>query len=446
MKNNSLTEGIIWKKLLFFALPLLASSFIQQLYNTVDLIFVGHFIGKEAAAAVGASTLFVTCLVGFFSGMSVGASVVTSLVFGKGEKKELKKVIHSAIGIGFVSGAIIMLIGFIFAPYFLRLINTPEEIMPLAVSYIRVYFMSVISVVTYNMGAGIIRALGNSKTPMYIQLIGGIINVIMDAVFIFFFKNGVVGVALATFFSQTVAAVLVIYYLMTIESNYKLEFKMLRIYKDHLYKIVNIGVPVGFQALVITISNVFVQYHVNGLGVDAIAAFTAYFKVELLVYLPILAFGQAITTFTSQNIGAGNYLRVKKGTKVCLLMGFISTAVLSTVLLIFGNQAFAIINNDPGVINLGTQIIRITVPFYWIYLILEVLGGSIRGSGKTVAPMAITLVNICILRTLILFIIMSYSQNIQAIAITYPITWAATAICMAVYYYKVNWMGEYVLT
>ncbi len=443
MKNNSLTEGVIWKKLLFFALPLLGTSFIQQLYNTVDLIYVGNFLGKEAAAAVGASSLFVTCLVGFFSGMSVGSSVVASYVFGTGNKRELKNVVHTAIGLSFICGIIIMIIGLIGAPYFLELINTPDEIMGMAVNYIRVYFMSIISVVTYNMGSGIIRALGNSKTPMYIQLIGGIVNVIMDGVFIVIFKFGVVGVAYATLFSQTLAALLVLNYLMHIDNQYKLELPKIRIAKAHFYKILKIGVPTGFQALVITLSNVFVQYHVNSLGVDAITAFTVYFKVELLIYLPILAIGQAITTFTSQNIGAENYDRVRKGTRVCLMMGIGITAVMSTFVLFFGRQAFGVINSDPSVVDYGLQIISITLPFYWLYLILEVLGGTIRGAGKAVPPMAIILTNICVLRTLLLFMIMSSVQNIQGIAITYPITWASTAICMGIYYWRGNWMGEF---
>lgn len=446
MNNNGLTEGIIWKKLLFFALPLLGASFIQQLYNTVDLIFVGNFLGKEAAAAVGASTLFVTCLVNFFSGMSVGSGVLTSMVFGKGDKSELKKVIHSSIGISLACGLIIMIIGLAFSPSFLRAINTPEEIMPEAVSYIRVYFISIISLVVYNMGSGVIRALGNSKTPMYIQLIGGIINVIMDAVFIFLFENGVVGVALATLFSQTVAAVMVVLYLMKLDEESRLELRKIKIHKEHLNKILKIGVPVGFQALVITLSNVFIQYYVNSLGVDSIAAFTAYFKVELVIYLPILAFGQAITTFTSQNLGAGEYLRVKQGVKVCLIMGLACTIMLSVVLLSFGRQAFALINSDKAVLDLGVQIISVTVPFYWVYVIFEVLGGSIRGSGKTTPPMIITLANICILRTVLLYVIMSYSQDIRGIAMTYPITWASTAFFMTIYYYKGDWMSKPVLT
>lgn len=444
MKNNSLTltEGVIWKNVLFFALPLLGTSLIQQLYHTVDLIYVGNFVGKEAAAAVGASTLFVTCLVGFFSGMSIGSSVVASYVFGTGNQKELKKAVHTAIALGFVSGIIIMVIGLIGAPCFLQLINTPYEIMDLAVIYIRIYFLSMISVITYNMGSGIIRAMGNSRTPMNIQLIGGIVNVIMGGIFVIVLKFGVVGVAWATLFSQTIAALMVLHYLINTDSDFKLELNKIRIDKQYFYKILKIGVPAGFQTLVITISNVFAQFHVNSLGVDAIAAFTVYFKVELLIYLPILAMGQTITTFTSQNIGAGNYDRVRKGTRVCLLMGIGITAAMSLGLLVFGKQAFGVINNDPSVVAYGLQIIRITLPFYWIYLILEVIGGTIRGAGKAVPPMAIILTNICVLRTILLFVIMSSFHDIQGIAITYPITWASTALCMGIYYWRGDWMGE----
>ncbi len=443
MKNNNLTEGAIWKKLLLFALPLLGTSFIQQLYNTVDLIYVGNFLGKEAAAAVGASSLFVTCLVGFFSGVSVGASVVASYVFGTGDKKELQKVIHTAMGLGLICGIIIMSIGLIGAPYFLKLINTPDEIMGLAVSYIRVYFISIISVVTYNMGSGIMRALGNSKTPMYIQLIGGVVNIIMDGIFIVVFKLGVGGVAFASLFSQSVAAILVLHYLMHLDHEFKLELTKIKIAKRYFYKILKIGIPTGFQALVITLSNILVQYHVNGLGVDAITAFTAYFKVELLIYLPILAIGQAISTFTSQNMGAANYDRVKKGTRVCILMGIGITAVMSTLVICFGRQAFGAINNDPSVVAYGLQIIRITLPFYCFYLILEVLGGTIRGAGKAIPPMAIILINICVLRTILVFVMMSSFHDIRGIAIAYPITWASTALGMAIYYWRGNWMGEF---
>ncbi len=403
---------------------------------------MGNFLGKEAAAAVGASTLFVTCLVGFFSGMSVGSSVVASYVFGTGDKKALKNVVHTAIALGIVGGTIIMIIGYIGAPYFLKLINTPNEIMATAITYIRVYFLSMISVVTYNMGSGIIRAMGNSKTPMVIQLIGGITNVILDAVFLLLFKNGVSGVAWATLISQSIAAILVLYFLSASDSDFKLEFNKIRIHRVCFNRILKIGIPAGLQTLVITISNVVAQYYVNSLGVDAIAAYTAYFKVELLIYLPIVAFGQAISTFTSQNIGAEKYDRVKKGTRVCILMGGGITIGMSLFLLYFGRQAFGVINSDAAVVDYGMQIIRITFPFYWLYVILEILSGTIRGSGKTLPTMVIILSNICLLRTVLLFIMMRVQNNIQGVAITYPITWASTALCMFIYYSKSNWLYQ----
>ncbi|SMP65609.1 MATE family efflux transporter [Anoxynatronum buryatiense] len=436
MKSGDMTEGVIWKKILFFALPLLGTSFIQQLYNTVDLIFVGNVLGKEATAAVGASTLFVTCLVGFFSGLSIGSGVVTSMAFGGGDQKELKKVVHSGMGIGFLCGGLIMVIGYIFAPSFVEWINTPHEIRIIAITYMRVYFISSVSMITFNMGASIIRAMGNAKMTMYIQLAGGLTNVIMNAFFLLVLKKGVEGVAWATLFSQTVAAVLVLIYLGNCDEAYRFSWRQLGIDSSHFGKIVGIGVPIGLQALLITLSNVVVQYHVNSLGVDALAAFTAYFKVELIVYLPIMAFGQAITTFTSQNMGARAFDRVRQGTLVCLVMGSIVTILLSALVMIFGRQAFGLINRDAGVIDLGINIISITVPFYWIYLIMEVTGGSIRGAGRTLPPMVITLANIGILRIALLYLIMSRVDSVKGIAITYPITWAVTAIFMAGYYLR----------
>lgn len=438
-KNINLTEGIIWKQLLFFALPLLASSLIQQLYNTVDLIFVGNYLGKEAAAAVGASSLIVTCLVGFFTGMSVGASVIIANIFGSGKKEKLKDAIHTAIGLSFVGGIVLFIIGYIGAPYFLEWMNVPQEILKPAVSYIRIYFLSLSSVITYNMGSGIMRAMGDSKTPMYIQLAGGIVHVLMDALFIVMFENGVNGVAWATLLSQTISAVLILYYLTHADSEYRLQLKKIRIHKEILLPILKIGIPAGLQSIVITLSNVFAQYHINSLGVEAIVAFTAYFKVELPLYLPIVAFGQAITTFSGQNMGAGNIERVKKGAKVCILMGIGLTIVSSTLLLIFGHQVFGIFNQDSVVIDYGMRIILTSFPFYWIYVILEVLGDTIRGAGKAIPPMVIILSNICILRVALLFIIMYSYHDVRGVAITYPITWATTALCMLVYYLKGNW-------
>lgn len=315
-KNNerNLTEGIIWKQLLLFALPLLGSSFIQQLYNTVDLLFVGNLLEKEATAAVGASSLVITCIVGFFTGLSVGTGVIVSLALGAGEKKKIEDTIHTAMGLSLAGGAVLSVIGIALAEPFLRWMNTPEEILPAAVSYARIYFLSMIPIVTYNMNSGILRALGNSKMPMLIQFAGGIVNIIMDYVSIRYWHMGVDGVAWATMGSQGAAALLSVLSLMRGERGYRLRWKKLRIQGSIFQEILKLGVPAGLQSMVITLSNVFIQYAINGFGVDEIAAFAAYFKVELLIYLPIVAFGQAMMTFSGQNAGAGKPERVKHNT------------------------------------------------------------------------------------------------------------------------------------
>ena len=441
-RTHDLTEGTIWKQLLLFALPLLGSSLIQQMYNTVDLIFVGNILGKEASAAVGASSLIITCLVGFFTGLSVGAVIIIAQCFGHKSKTDLHRAVHTAIGISFLGGVLLMVIGYIGAPYFLRWMNTPAEIWNTSLSYLRIYFLSLIPVLTYNMGSGILRAVGDSKSPLLYQLIGGITNVVMDALFLVVFDYGVDGVAWATLFSQTIAAGCVLIHLSRTNGDHRLFWMKIRIYKDFIFRILKIGVPVGLQSLVITLSNVFAQYQINNFGVDAIAAFTAYFKVELIIYLPIVAFGQAITTFSAQNIGAGIIKRVKSGTKVCLLMGITLTISTSMIVLIFGRQAFGVFNQDSSVIDYGIRIIQTSFPFYFLYVILEVLGGTIRGAGKSTPPMIIILLNICVLRTILLIFIMSFYHDVRGVAMTYPITWAVTAACMSVYFFKGKWLKQ----
>lgn len=447
MKNTvkstrDLTKGIIWKQLLLFALPLLGSSLIQQLYNTVDLLFVGNFLNNEAFAAVGASSLIITCLIGFFTGMSVGTGVVSAQSFGSKSKADLQRIVHTAIGFSFLGGAILMAIGYVGAPTFLLWMNVPTEILDISVSYLRIYFLSFVSIVTYNMGSGILRAVGDSKSPLLYQLIGGIMNVIMDAIFLVILDYGVEGVAWATLFSQTVATGCVLLHLSLTDGDHHLTWSKIRIDKDILTRILQVGIPVGLQSLVITLSNVFVQYQINGFGVEAIASFAAYFKVELVIYLPIVAFGQAITIFVAQNMGAGKIERMKKGTRDCLLMGMGLTIITSIVMLSFGREAFWIFNHDTMVIGYGIRIIRTTFPFYFLYVILEVLGGSIRGSGKTTPPMLIVLLNICVFRTILLFAIMTFYTDVRGVAMVYPITWATTSACMALYYFKGKWFEE----
>lgn len=431
---TDLTQGAIWKKLLLFALPLLLSSLVQQLYNTVDLIFVGNFLGKADSSAVGASSLLITCLIGFFGGISVGVGVVVSQIFGAGDKEKLKKAVQNAIALSLSGGAILMLVGYFLAPLFLKWLNTPAELQADAVGYLQIYFLSFISIITYNLGAGVLRALGDAKAPLYAQLIGGVLNVVMDSAFVVVFDNGIEGVAWATLIAQSAAAAYIVYRMTKLDKAYALDLRIIRFDKENLIRVIEIGVPAGLQSLVITLSNVMAQYQINSLGVDAIAAFTAYFKVELLIYLPIIAFGQAIMTFSGQNSGAGNYKRIRQGTRVCLLMG-IGVAVFSSALtLCFGSQLYHVFIKEPEVIDLGLRIIKVSFPFYFIYALFQVLGDSVRGQGKTNPPMIIAIINICVVRTIILVVIVPRNPDVCSVAMTYPITWALTAICMGIYY------------
>lgn len=442
--TKNFTQGSIWKSLLLFALPLLASSLVQQLYNTVDLIFVGREIGKSASSAIGASSLFVTCLVGFFGGMSVGSGIVIAQVFGSGRIDRLKKAIQTAVALSLAGSALLMALGYLLAPGFLTMMRTPGELMESASGYLRIYFISLPAIVTYNICAGALRALGDSRSPLYAQLIGGLLNVALDALFLLAFKGGVIEVAWATVIAQTVAAVIVAHRLTKLDSAYALSLRCIGFDREILGSILKNGIPAGIQSLLITLSNVMAQYHINALGVDAIAAFTNYFKVELIIYLPIVAFGQAIMTFSAQNTGAGNLVRTRRGTRVCLLMSMALAAGSSVLALIFGAQLFGIFTREAEVVALGLKIIAVSFPFYFIYSILQVLGDSMRGSGKTAPPMYIIMFNLCIIRTALLFILVPRFQTIQSVAVTYPVTWALTSLCMAAYYlyfHKRLWSG-----
>ena len=435
-KTTDLTTGTIWKRLLFFAIPLLLSSLVQQLYNTVDLIFVGNFIDKSASAAIGSSSLLVTCLVGFFGGMSVGSGVVVSHIFGAGETEKLSKAVHNVIALSIAGGLGFMFFGYFFAPVFLKLINTLQDIYVNAVSYLRIYFFSLVFIFVYNLGSSVLRALGDSKSPLYAQAVGGLVNIAMDYLFIRCFENGVTGAAWATFCSQGTAALLTVYSLMKLAPAYSLHLRKIGFDREILKKVILIGVPAGAQSLVITLSNIMAQYHINSFGEDAIAAYTAYFKIELIIYLPIVAFGQAVMAFAGQNMGARNYKRMREGTRICLFMSMGLAFATSLLALQFGPQLFRIFNKEPSVIETGCRIIGISFPFYFVYCILQILGDSLRGAGKVKEPMYIVLVNICIIRTILLFLIVPVVQDITGVAVTYPATWILTSVCMLVYYVK----------
>ena len=435
MKQHNLTQGSIGKGILVFLLPLLASTLIQQLYNTVDLIFVGKFCSTEATAAIGASSLIITCLIGFFNGMAVGTNVVAAHIYGKQDKKGLKNVIQTVFMIGLIGGLIVTIIGIYFAPIFLKYMNTPQSILDVAVKYLRIYTLSMISVVIYNLLCGILRAIGDSKSPMMFQIFGGIVNIIADFIFIVILKMDVQGAAIATLLSQTLTAILTIRYFYKRKEEPKLHFTMNIFDQEIFKKILMIGIPAGVQSIVITLSNIIIQSQINSFGVDAIAAFTSYFKIELILYLPIIVLGQALVSFVGQNYGAKQYDRINKGVKYSMVVSVIITMVVSTLMIINSDYVFAIFTSNVDVMKYGKEIVSITFPFYFLYAILECLSSQVRGRGISIPPMIIPLFSFCGVRIIFLIVLLIKNNSISSIALTYPISWLSAVILTGLYVY-----------
>ena len=415
MKNTNLTEGSIAKGFILFALPLFLGSLFQQLYGTVDLIFVGNYMGKTEAAAVGASGILVTCLIGLFTGISVGAGVITAQYWGAKNKENVQKSMENALFLALVGGILLMAAGQLLADWALRALNTPASILAQALVYIRIYLLAIMSMIVYNMCAGILRAMGDSRTPFLVLAAGGFLNVCMDWCFIAMLGWGVAGAALATVVSQTFTAVFLMVYIFRKENLLRQRWKIER---EMSGKIIKIGIPLGIQAMILTLSNLVVQYYINGFGEDAVAAFTVYFRVETVLYLPIVAFGQSIVTFAGQNYGARKYERIKK------------SAIVRTVLGIFCQ--------DENVIRLGLQIIGVSFPFYFIYSIMEVTGGLVRGVGKTIQSMIIVIVTLCICRIGILKLFVDQFHSLRMVAAVYPITWSLAMIAFIICFVDVS--------
>ncbi|MBQ7514930.1 MAG: MATE family efflux transporter [Schwartzia sp.] len=438
-KTLDLTQGPIARKLLLFALPLLGASLIQQLYTTVDILFVSNFLGAEASAAVGASVLLNSALVNLFTGISIGAGVVIAQAFGRKDKMQLGKSIHTSMALGLIGGVLLTVIGELTASSFLSAVNTPASIFQDAFDYVEVFVLGLTFMLVFNMAAGVMRALGNSQTPMMIQLVCGIIHVVTNYLFIAYMENGILAVAWSSVLSQVLAAIISVHYLL---KSGVMSVKKLAVDGPLTKEIIAIGLPAGLQGVVVTLSNVFVQYFINGFDVTAIAAFTAYYRIELLFYMPLCALGQAMMTFAGQNVGARLYDRVKSGLSTTLIFGVAYSFVLAAVLLWFGRETFGVFYSDPAVIDMGVTIIRIAFPFYFFYVFLETFADTLRGCGESAVPMYIVLFNQCILRTAILFGFMQLAHDIRLLVAVYPITWGTAGAMLYWYYRKGTWRKQ----
>lgn len=435
-QGNGITEGVIWKQLLIFFFPILFGTFFQQLYNTVDAVIVGRFVGKEALAAVGGSTgTLINLLVGFFVGLSSGATVIISQFYGGGREKRVSEAVHTAIAFSLACGVGLMVIGIAASPIALRAMGTPDDIMQYSLSYIRIYFLGIIPNLVYNMGAGILRAIGDSKRPLYYLMASCFTNIVLDLVLVVWLRLDVRGAAIATIVSQLVSAVLVVLQLLRTKDSYRLVIRKIRLNLFMVMRIVRIGLPAGLQSVMYSASNIIIQSSVNSLGTDTVAAWTAYSKIDSVYWMIISALGISITTFVGQNYGAGKLDRVKRGIYVCLGLSFLITAILSVTLYLGGGYIYLMFTADAAVIAKGMEILHFLVPAFATYVCIEVLSGALRGTGDCWIPMIMTAVGVCALRVLWILVAVPLKPDILTVVFSYPLTWSITSILFLVYFY-----------
>ena len=433
-EKNGITEGVIWKQLLIFFFPIGIGTFFQQLYNTEDSEIVGRFVGKEALSSVGGSAgQIINLVVGFFTGLSTGATVILSQFYGAAKKREVDESLHTSYAFAILGGILLGVLGILSAPAMLRRMNTPEELMAESTIYVRVYFAGLIFIFIYNIGAAILRAIGDSKRPLYYLIICSVVNIVLDLLFIVTMHLGVLGAALATLIAQAVSAGLVTFALMYRTQGMKLELPKIKIYQRMLGSILRIGFPAGLEAIMYSVSNIIVQVAINNFGVDTMAAWTAYSKIDFIFWMINNAFGISIMTFVGLNFGAGKWDRIKKGTQVCLGMGLVSAVALSVILMTGGHFLFGMFVDDADVVRIGMRMMNTIAPTYFLFIFIEVFSGALRAQGAVVVSTIITMVGICFLRMAWVTMIAPHG-TLEQMIFCYPISWGAGAVAMSFYY------------
>lgn len=438
---NGIVEGVIWKQLLLFFFPIVFGMFFQQLYNTADAIIVGKVVGKEALAAVGGTTgMLINLLVGFFVGVSSGASVIIAQYYGARRGEDVSCAVHTTIALSLVGGAALMVVGMLLAEDILRLMGTPEEVLVHALAYIRVYFIGVIPQLIYNIGSGVLRAVGDSRRPMMFLISAALTNIVLDVVFVIGFDMGVRGAAIATVASQCVAALLVMITLCNASGAYRVRMRSIRFHGAMLLRIIHIGLPAGLQSVMYSLSNVIIQASVNGFGTDVMAAWTAYGKIDGLFWMVCSAFGVAITTFAGQNFGAHRYDRMRRSVRVCMGLAAGTTIMMSTGIFLFGRTLLSLFTDDAHVLETGVQIIRQIVPLWITYLSIEILSGAMRGAGDSLVPTLMTLTGVCLMRVFWVSVIVPMHHRMNVLLMSYPITWTMTSVMFITYYLRGKWL------
>ena len=430
-----MTQGSTTRHLVRFALPLLAGNLFQQLYNMVDTWVVGNFVSNEAFSAVGTVTPIINTLIGFFLGMSSGAGVVISQYYGAHRPEKVREAVHTAMLLTVIMGVVFTGVGIAMTPLMLELMKTPAEVAPDQTAYLTIYFAGIMGLLLYNMGSGILRAVGDSQRPFYFLLVSAGVNTALDLLFVLKFGMGVEGVAYATIIAQAVSAVLTIAVLIGYDGSVKLSLRDLRIHWRMLKKIVAVGIPAALQMAITAFSNVFVQGYINHFGADCMSGWTAYTKIDQLVILPVQSLSLASTTFVGQNLGVGNVERAKGGVRRALYLSFAVTAVLLVPVLTLAPDMTAFFNSKPEVVSYGALLLRLLSPFYFFFCINQVYSGALRGAGNSQVPMWIMLGSFVVFRQIYLYVMANYISNeIVPIALSYPAGWFVCSAVTLLYY------------
>lgn len=433
---NGITDGVIWQQLLLFFFPILFGTFFQQLYNTADAMVVGRFVGKEALACVGgSSSQIINLIVGFFVGLSSGATVIIAQYYGARDEKNLQDTLHTAIAFSIVGSFVISILGIVLSPIILRLMNTPEYLMADSLLYLRFYFGGIIFIFIYNIGSGILRAVGDSKNPLYFLIFCCFCNIFLDLLLVMVFHMGVLGVALGTLISQALSSVLILRNLMRTKDIYRLELRKIRLHAAPLSMLLKIGLPSGLQSTMYNIANMVIQTALNSFGTDTMAAWTAFGKVDSFYWMISSAFGVAITTFVGQNYGAGKIDRMKKSVRVCFCMDLATALTLSALMYLFlGKFLLSLFTTDAEVLSIGVRIMQIIVPAYAPFVFIEIFSGALRGAGNVLIPMLLTCGGICVTRILWIFFFVPSHRAVETIIFSYPGSWVLTATLFILYF------------
>jgi len=441
-RNTYLVQGSVWKGIVRFAIPILLSNLFQQLYNTVDTAVVGKFAGSEALAAVGSTGALINLFVGFFLGISTGTGVIFATAYGARDIEKLKKVLHAALILAFGAGAVLTAVGTTCARGMLELMDSPADVIELASEYMQIYFAGSLFMLIYNVGAGIIQSSGDSRRPLIYLVISGVLNVICDVFCVAVLDMGAAGAAVATVFSQLIACALILIRLYRIPEGWRLRLRELRFDKRVAWNITKLAVPSGLQSCMFSLSNILIQAKINAFGSVAMAGVAAYSRIDGFGFMPIQALGLSISTFVSQNLGAGQYQRIRQGVKVVVLCACLSSLTVNSCICLFGRKLLRIFTDDPEVISYGMMQLWRLAPFEIIFAFSDVFAGAVRGAGKVTQPMIIYAITICAFRIVGLLILMPLIPDIRVVFWAYPTSWTICSAALTIYYSKGSWMPE----